>query len=274
MPDYSNAIAERFVRARLDATSLPDYPGAIPGDLDAAYLVQEVAIAKWADARPSDPVVGCKVGLIKSPWAERFGETRLIGPIFRDAVQLVRGKESIAIPVFDGGFGAVEAEFVFRLSQDAPLEQLSWTHEEAADLVASFHIAIEPAGSPLATINDLGPSVVVSDFGNNAGLLLGAAIQNWRDAEWSTLTTETLIDEQSVGRGSAASLPGGPLDALAFALTRHAQRGRPMKANDLISTGATTGIHRIFEGQRSRVDFGVHGEINCHAVRALRQTQG
>ncbi len=47
-------------------------------------------------------------------------------------------------------------------------------------LVSGLHVGIEAAGSPLAAINELGPTVVVSDFGNNAGLLLGPAIPDWR----------------------------------------------------------------------------------------------
>ena len=52
----------------------------------------------------------------------------------------------------------------------------SWTDAEAADMVGALHIGVEPASSPLATINELGPAVVVSDFGNNAGLLLGPEV--------------------------------------------------------------------------------------------------
>ena len=34
-------------------------------------------------------------------------------------------------------------------------------------------MGVEMAGSPLATINELGPTVVAADFGNNNGLILG-----------------------------------------------------------------------------------------------------
>ena len=43
-------------------------------------------------------------------------------------------------------------------------------------------IGIEIASSPLVNINDYGPAVVASDFGNNAGLLLGAEIRTGRCA--------------------------------------------------------------------------------------------
>ena len=131
-----------------------------------------------------------------------------------------------------------------------------------------MHVGIETASSPLATINELGPTVVVSDFGNNAGLIVGPEIPNWNEFSYDQLTSETFVDDRRVGVGGAASIPGGPLAALAFALGRCARRGLPLKAGQLISTGATTGIHDIRIGQSARVVFRDVGEIRCHAVRA------
>jgi len=263
MSDTSQSIAESFVRARRAAKALADYPGEIPSSLDAAYAIQDRAIGMWADS-----IAGWKVGLIPSPWAERFGEDRLLGPIFSQTIHVLRASEEVEFPVFVGGFAAVEAEFVFRISADAPRDKVDWTPEEASALVAQMHIAVEPAGSPFAKINDLGPTVTASDFGNNAGLILGPVVPGWRGRAFETFTTETFIDGRSVGKGSAASLPGGPFTALAFALSRSARRNRPLKARDLISTGATTGVHSIAAGESARLDFGACGQIRCRAIPA------
>jgi len=126
------------------------------------------------------------------------------------------------------------------------------------------------AGSPLAAINDLGPTVVVSDFGNNAGLLLGPAIPDWSRRRLESLTCETFIEEERVGRGGAASLPGGLLEAVAFALGRCARRGLPMKAGYVISTGAATGIHEISIGESARVKFDGVAQLLCRAVPAAK----
>jgi 2-keto-4-pentenoate hydratase len=261
----NDAIAEQFVRARLDATALPDFPGSIPATLNAAYAYQDRAIALWPDF-----VAGWKVGRIGPPWLERLGEDRLVGPIFRRGIRLAPPEQLVEFPVFDGGFAAVEAEFVFRLGADAPSDKVQWTPEEAAHLAMAMHIGIETAGSPLATINDLGGAVVVSDFGNNNGLLLGPAIPDWRTRSFDALKTETLIEGKSVGRGGAMSLPGGPLAGLAFALSRCARRGMPMKSGYVVSTGATTGVHDIRVGQESRVVFEGCGELLCRAVPAQK----
>jgi 2-keto-4-pentenoate hydratase len=258
------AIAEKFVAARLAAARLDTFPGPIPPDLEQAYASQDAAIALWPDV-----VGGWKVGWIGADWQRRVGEERLVGPIFRNAIVTAQPGEVIDLPVFDGGFSAVEAEFVVRIGQDAPADKFSWTADEAARLVGALHIGVESAGSPLATINELGPCVVAADFGNNAGLIVGPVIPESLARDTASLTCETLIEDVRVGSGGAASLNGGPLAALAFALGRCARRGRPLKAGDLVTTGAASGIHDIRIGQSAVVRFGVLGEIRCRAVRAL-----
>ena len=260
--DSGSAIARAFVAARNEARALPDYPGRIPDGMDAAYAIQDEAIGLW-----DDQIAGWKIGRIPDAWLERLNAPRLAGPIFRRAVWTAVEGETTDFPVFEGGFAAVEAEFILKLAKDAPADRTDWTAEQAANLVETLIVGVEPAGSPLATINVLGPPVVVSDFGNNAGLILGPTVTDWR-GRLDGMTCETFIEGQSVGKGGAATIPGGPLEALAFLLNLNARRGRPLKAGDLISTGAATGIHDIVAGQSSRVVFNGVGEILCRAAPA------
>lgn len=258
-----SAIARRLVAARRAAQALPDYPGALPRTLDEGYAVQDRAIALWGQ-----PIAGWKVGRIPEAWERKLGEERLVGPIFADAVQLATGGHPGRFAAIGGGFAAVEAEFVFRLGADAPPERTQYSHEDAAALVDALAIGIELAGSPLPDINLLGPPIVVSDFGNNAGLIVGPEIPGWRDLADAELRCETFIDERSVGHGGAGSIAGGLLAALAFALSRCAQRGYPLKAGMWVTTGAATGIHDILAGQSAMISFGRWGRLHCETVRA------
>lgn len=266
-PDPGNtagatAIAAQFVRARTAGVALAEFPGTIPATIEAAYRVQEAAIALLPDA-----IVGWKVGYIAPDLREPGGDERLVGPIFARRLNLdVVG--TVEFPVFAGGFAAVEAELAFRLRADAPRGQTQWTVDEALALAGELHVGIETAGSPLRTINDLGPRVVVSDFGNNAGMLLGPAIEGWRTLPAPLLSCQTYVEDRLVGEGLVDSLAAGPLVALAFALSRCARNGRPLRAGDIVTTGALTGIHEIASGQSARVEFGAFGTIHCRAVDA------
>ena len=264
--DDTSGIVDAFLDARRNGRSLPDFPGVIPDDLEAAYAVQDQAIARWAD-----PVVGWKVGYIAAEKRDASGDDRLLGPVFRSRLQ--QAETATAFEIFDGGFGAIEAEYVLRLDADAPADRTDWTPEDAAALPSTLFIGLEVASSPLATINQLGPRVVVSDFGNNNGLVVGAEIPDWRSHDEAALTAESWIDDARVGSGGATTLPGGLRAAIAFALGRSARRGRPLKAGDLIATGNATGIHDILPGQRARVVFAGFGEIALTA-RAAGPVEG
>lgn len=261
-------IAASFVAARREARALPGFPGALPNSLSASYRVQDEAIALWPDE-----IAGWKIGRVPGHQVATLGADRLAGPIFRRLVWRADGAE-VAIPVFDPGFAAVEAEYVLRIGKDVPPEDSAWTREDAADLVAAMHIGVETAGSPLATINDLGATVVVSDFGNNHGLILGQEIPNWRAELARGLHCETFVDGERVGVGEVREGADDPLDALVFLLEHLARRGRTLKVGQLVSTGAVTGVHDIRIGQHARVSFNGAGDILCSAVKAAPDGRG
>jgi 2-keto-4-pentenoate hydratase len=262
-------IAGFFVAARQEARALPDFPGQPPADLDTSYRVQDEAIALWPDE-----IAGWKIGRVQPHQVEELGADRLAGPIFSHLVWNARAGEEVAIPVYENGFAAVEAEYVFRIGQDAPASKTEWNAQEAADYVGAMFVGVETAGSPLKTINDLGATVVVSDFGNNHGLILGPEVPDWRAKLERVVTCETFIEGQSVGKGSASTTSDGPLDALAFLLGHLARRGKPLRAGQLVSTGAVTGVHDIRIGQRARVNFNGSGDILVTAVRAEANGRG
>lgn len=257
-------IAARLVSARLDARSLGEFPGDLPDTLEQGYSTQEVALHLWPD-----DVAGWKIGLVPPPLRPRLGAERVAGPIFGKQVRPAKGPEKgeVEFPVFNGGFAAVEAEFVFRMKADAPDGKTSWSEDEAAALVAACHIGVETAGSPMAFINELGPTVVASDFGNNAGLIVGPEISDWR-RRMADIRARTSIDGKTVGEGGAGNLPNGPMAGLTFLLAHLAARGRPLQAGQYVSSGALTGVHDIREGQRAVIAFEGVGEMACRAVAA------
>lgn len=256
-------IARAFTTARRNGVALGAFPGPLPADLSGSYRIQDLALAQW-----DEPVVAWKVGRIAPELQARLGEQRVSGPVFARNLWRAGDGQTVPFPVFEGGFAAVEGEFIYRLGADAPVGKTRWTTAEALSLADGLFVGVETAGSPLATINQLGPLVVASDFGNNWGLILGPIIDNWRERAPDTLICETVIDGASVGTGSAADLPGGTAEALAWLLGHCAARGRPLKAGSLVSTGAITGVHDIAAGQTARVDFGPFGAILCRAQPA------
>lgn len=255
------AVARTFVEHRLSAQALRDYPGPIPETLSRSYAIQDQAIALY----PSQ-VVGWKVGGVPVALQGELGAHRVAGAVFTANTWAV-GSQATALPVIEGGFAAIEAEFIARIGADVDPARLDWSLEAAADQIDVVFIGVELAGSPLPTINDLGPTVTASDFGNNGGLLIGPELTDWR-ARLETVEVETVINAERVGRGGSASLAGGALESVRFLLEHGARRGRPLTAGTLISTGAVTGVHRVGIGDEAVCRFDGVGEIRCRTVKA------
>lgn len=252
-------IVEGFVSARRAARALPEYPGRVPESLTSAYRCQALAIQRWHDR-----ISGWKVARIPAHAREVYPEERLVGPAFTSNIHIAQGTTPVRCGVFEGGFAAVEAELVIRVGAMASRNAATWTLGEAAALVGSLHIGVEVASSPFARLNDYGPGAVISDFGNNWGIVLGAPINGWQSMQ--QISAQTYIDGAQVGQG-VVSIRDGALGALAFALNKCAAQGTPLKEGDLISTGMITGVHDVRVGQVSRHVFEGLGEVHCSIER-------
>ncbi len=254
-------IARAFVQARLKGRPLSKYPGAVPRDMLTAYRCQDAAIDLW----PGE-IGGWKVGRIPPTLEEEFASDRLAGPIFRDTIRRTDSAAPVELPVYAGAFAAIEAEFVVVIGEDAPPDKLDWSLEEAAAMMDDLRIGLEVASSPLGAINDLGPAVTASDFGNNAGLIVGPSIPDWETRSLESMTCEAFIEGEQVGDGGAFNLTGGPVRSIQFILELAAVRGRPLRAGQVVATGQTTGIHEISPGQTARIAFGGDGAIALTAT--------
>lgn len=259
-------IAQRFVAARRAAIALAEYPGTAPRTLQSAYDIQARAIDLQGGR-----IAGWKVGRILPPLDATFGANRLAGPIFASALRQA-GDEPV-MPVFVGGFAAVEAEFLFQLDGRAD-SKLRWSSEDALDHVSAVHIGFEIASSPFAGINQLGPPVTASDFGNNNGLVIGPPISNWREAAYDSWDVDMRINETEVGHGRATAFPDGSAGSVRFALEFLAAQGIKVAQGTWVSSGAITGVHDVKPGDRVVARFDGRLQIACSISAAAPSPPG
>jgi 2-keto-4-pentenoate hydratase len=255
-------IAACFVEARKAAICLPDYPGPVPDTMSQAYAVQDEAIALRGGE-----IGGWKLGRIPPPEDKRMGANRLAGPIFQDLIVTAPGDGLASMPVIADGFAAAEAEFLLRLGTDVLPGRAG--SKDLLSLVDRVAVGIEIASSPLPAINDLGPAVTASDFGNNHGLLVGQPLDPSAWHSLNSIEVSLAIDGHVVGRATTATMLDGPWGALRFLLELAEKRGLALYAGQWISTGAVTGVHRIAPGQRADAKFG-DLDLACIAIGANR----
>ena len=252
----ADAIARAFVAARQAGSALIDYPGVLPESLDDGYRIQERAIGLFGGR-----VAGWKVGRIPDDVVARYGSNRLAGPIFAEGVVHAREGASPIMPVFAEGFAAAEAEFLLRLGPLPSDFNREWTNDDVAAHVDEIRVGIEVASSPFPGINDLGPAVTVSDFGNNNGLVIGTGVAP--DSGFIDWPVALTIDGIEAGAATAATMLDGPYGAVRFLFELAATRPLPLAVGQWISTGAVTGVHPVRPGAEVEARFGNNMLVRC-----------
>jgi 2-keto-4-pentenoate hydratase len=247
-------VAQTFVDARLNSQVVADYPGSLPQHFSEAYGIQDDAIRLFAK-----PVGGWKVGRVGDSLVEKYGANRLAGPVFAHMIVQVADGEVAQMPALEG-FAAVEAELMLRVGKIPPANA---DIASITDCIDEVRFGLEIASSPFPGINDHGPAVTISDFGNNFGLVLGPKIQDWQSRDLLNAPVELDVDGERIGTGKLANMLDGPFGAAAFLANLLTGRGIELTPGTWISTGAITGVHQIHPGQSAHARFDGEFEVAC-----------
>lgn len=254
-------ISERLVQARQEATPLPAFPGTLPNDPRTAYAIQYHSIKSWPDE-----VSGWKVGGISPSFLEQFSAKRLAGPIFYSETINALNSEAVGVTVFENGFAAVEAEFVIRTAVPLRPNEPAKTIEELKSCIASIHMGVEIASSPLADINELGPGAIISDFGNNAGLIVGPQIADWCERAADDIDISVTINGVESG-ATRTSIEDDAFAAFEFLSALSNARGIELPAGTLVTCGALSGIHDVEIGDQASVIFEGIGRLDVKVAK-------
>ncbi|MBD1389208.1 hypothetical protein IC617_07205 [Neiella sp. HB171785] len=261
--DEISQTAETLAAARFSGGLLEAFPGRVPPTLNEAYQIQDLVIG----AAP-ESIVGWKIGMVPPELREQYGAERIIGPVFKNVSHFIghahSDDEKIVLPVFAGGFIAVEAEIIIEIAEDIEPGSVD-TSQGVEHLVKAMYAGVEIASSPVPDLNSYGPAAIISDIGNQHGMVIGPAIENWQTVLAET-TVETIINGELINSAPANGIHNGQLGALAFFIDCCAKRGIKVPAGSMILTGATTGVHETLVGSTSTVKYGALGNINMDLV--------
>jgi 2-keto-4-pentenoate hydratase len=258
-------VSKAFVDARREGHVLSEFPGVHPTTLQDAYHIQDRSIALIGQA-----VGGWKVGRIAPALVETYGAERIGGPIFANQIRYATTEKPLEMPILQG-FAAVEAEILLKVGH---IGDQDLTIETAVDFVSEVRLGIEIASSPFPGINEHGPAVTASDFGNNFGLVIGAAINDWREIGLLTAPTQLLIDGVLQGENTLSNMLDGPFGSMAFLNNMLRRRGLRLNEGDWISTGAITGVHQIGADQHTSATFADRYRVDCKTISYAPATNG
>jgi len=234
-------LAERLYQA--ETTSVPCAPirsEIAEGDLETAYAIQNINIKRAiaAGRRPA----GKKIGLTSKVVQTQLGVDQPdFGHIFADMV--VGDSEEIA---FNRVLQPkVEAEIALVLEKDLSVE-----NPTIADIISATAYAlpaIEVVGSRVANW-DITITDTIADNASSGMIVLGDSPKKLSDIDLRLcgMVMEQGGDSVSVGAGVACL--GSPLNAARWLANTMASLGQPLKAGDIVMTGALGPMVNVSKG--------------------------
>ncbi len=225
------AAAEIIRKAWDSGVPCPPVRDSLPaGDVDAAYAVQRVNTERWLaeGRRPT----GRKIGLTAKAVQKQLGVDQPdYGMLFADMC-FCDGEE---IPVTRVMQPRVEAEVALVLDHDLSQSQL--TLPDLIKATAYALPAIEVVGSRIAKW-DIKIVDTIADNASSGLFVLGTTpvALDKVDLRLAGMVMENKGDQVSVGAGIACL--GNPLIAALWLARKMVEVGMPLKAGDVVMTGA------------------------------------
>ncbi|MET8944934.1 fumarylacetoacetate hydrolase family protein [Streptomyces sp. NPDC004542] len=200
------------------------------GDLETAYAVQRLNVRRGLEA--GRRIVGRKIGLTSDAVQRQLGVDRPdFGALFAD----------MAVP--DGGAvpagrllqPKVEAEVALVLGRDLPHRECT-----VVDLLRAVDFALPALEIVDSRIQgwDIALVDTVADNASCGLYVLGATPVPLTAVDLRRVTMTMTRDGETVSEGTGADCLGSPLNAAVWLASVLAERGDPLRAGDLVLTGA------------------------------------
>ncbi|MCC3332204.1 2-keto-4-pentenoate hydratase [Nocardia abscessus] len=225
------AAAERLItaaRTRTPCAPVRDLIGT--DDVVAAYAVQERIIAGRVAAGAA--VVGRKIGLTSAAVQQQLGVDQ---PDFGVLLDDMRYEQSVPIPLSRLLQPRVEAEIAFVLAHDLVDGALDGGQIGAA--VDYAVAALEIVDSRIAGW-DITFADTVADNGSSGLFVLGTERRSLDSFTPVSVQMQMAIDDCTVSTGTGAACLGDPLRALTWLAHTARDFGQPLRAGQVILSGA------------------------------------
>jgi 2-keto-4-pentenoate hydratase len=253
-PEAIEAVATRLADAY--ETFQPIAP--VRGDLEAggvaaAYAVQQAVSQRWEAA--GRRIVGRKIGLTSVAVQQQLGVDQPdFGALFAHMC-LVDGEPVPAGAVLQP---RVEAEVALVLDRD--IERSDVTVSELVQAIDFVVPAIEVVGSRIAgwdiTILD-----TVADNASSGMFVLGTRPVSPSAIELRNVEMSMTVDDKIVSTGTGAACLGHPYRAALWLARRLAAEGDPLRAGDVVMTGALGPMQPLVAGSEVVATMSGLGEV-------------
>lgn len=225
-----------------------------PGDGDGAYRIQEINTRVWETE--GRRIVGRKIGLTAKAVQAQLGVDQPdYGVLFED-MQIANGSELYASQVIQP---KAEAEIALIMASDVSDPEVD--AEALAAATAFVAPAIEIVDSRIADWK-ISFADTVADNGSSAFFVLGEPHRPLDGLDLYSCGMVLEINGQVASLGTGAACLGHPLNAAAWLARTLAARSEPLRAGDVVLTGALGPMTSIRPGDEVRAIIGGIGSCS------------
>lgn len=249
--------ADRLQRAAASGVPCPPVRDLIGSDdLDAAYAVQSRLIA--ARRANGAAVLGRKIGLTSTAVQSQLGVDQPDFGWLLDDMDLTGAAQ---VPFERLLQPKVEAEVAFVLKDDladGPLDA-----DQVRDSVDHAVAALEIVDSRI-TDWDISFGDTVADNASSGLYVLGDERRTLAEVEPVEVEMTMSVDGDVVSTGNGAACLGDPLDALAWLARTAREYGEPLRAGQVVLSGALGPMYPVHPGSQVRADITGLGSVTAN----------
>jgi 2-keto-4-pentenoate hydratase len=234
--DKAAALLVNARRTRQPLARLPE--DCRPATLDEAFAIEEATVRQLGEQ-----TAGWKVALLPDG---RFSYGIVLASVVKRSEDVVDARD---VPLL-----GMEGEIAFRFLADLPARPEPYSYDEVARNVVAFPL-IEIVSSRYADYHNTPVIERTADMMSNGAFVVGDDQPNWRTIDLVNIPVSLTFDDAVVVERNGGHALGDPL-ALAVDMVNFRRASTGVRAGQMITTGAYTGMNVAKPGQRVAVRFG------------------
>lgn len=199
-------------------------------DLESAYAAQNINTERRVESGAR--IVGSKIGLTSIAVQNQLGVNQPDFGILFDDMEVANGLEMDFNLLMQP---KVEAEIAFVLKSDLISDHIGTT--DVLSAIDYAVVAIEILGSRIGNW-DIKITDTIADNASASHFVLGHKPVKIEHIDLVECTMEMSVNGTKVAEGKGAACMGSPVNAVLWLAKKMAKLGRPLKARDVILSGA------------------------------------